>query len=83
MLHHPLTPEKLKTAAGYVFCGHIHPGVNLSGRGRQSITLPCFAFSNNQVILPSFGMFTGKVAILSQQNDKIFAVLKYKVIAID
>jgi DNA ligase-associated metallophosphoesterase len=83
MLHHPLPDEQLQNAEGYVFCGHIHPGVSLSGRGRQSVTLPCFAFGGKQAILPSFGKFTGKVAIRSQKTDRIFAVLKDKVIAID
>jgi len=83
MLHHPLIEMDLQQAEGYVFCGHIHPGVNLVGRGRQSITLPCFAFSRRQVILPSFGRFTGRVAIRSRAHDRIFAVLKEKVIAID
>jgi DNA ligase-associated metallophosphoesterase len=83
MLHHPLEEAVLQQTAAYVFCGHIHPGVNLVGRGRQSITLPCFAFSTRQVILPSFGKFTGRVAIRSSQNDRIFAILKDKVIALD
>ena len=83
MLHHPIPDDQLKNASGYVFCGHIHPGVCLSGRGRQQLTLPCFAFGSNQAVLPSFGQFTGKVAIHSQKTDRIFAVLKDKVIAID
>jgi DNA ligase-associated metallophosphoesterase len=83
MLHHPLTETALQQTDGYVFCGHIHPGVNLVGRGRQSVTLPCFAFSDRQCILPSFGKFTGRVAIRSLEKDRIFAVLKDKVMAID
>ena len=82
MLHHPQRPEKLEAAKGYVFCGHIHPGVSLSGRARQHITLPCFAFGDKQVILPSFGKFTGKVAMQHREQDRIFGVLKDKVIAI-
>jgi uncharacterized protein len=82
MLHHPLTDADLQTAVGYVFCGHIHPGVSLVGRGRQHITLPCFAFGAKQAVLPSFGKFTGKVALRSQKADRIFAVLKDKVMAI-
>ncbi|HTE00918.1 MAG TPA: ligase-associated DNA damage response endonuclease PdeM [Mucilaginibacter sp.] len=82
MLHHPLSDEVLKNAGPYVFCGHIHPGVLLSGRGRQSLTIPCFAFGDKQVVLPSFGRFTGRVAIRRQKNDRIFGVLKDKVIAI-
>jgi DNA ligase-associated metallophosphoesterase len=82
MLHHPLTDEKLQNAVGYVLCGHIHPGVSLSGRARQHVTLPCFAFGSRQAVLPSFGKFTGRVAMRSLQHDRIFAVLKNKVMAI-
>ncbi|GAB3937169.1 ligase-associated DNA damage response endonuclease PdeM [Mucilaginibacter myungsuensis] len=82
MLHHPQSDEKLLTVEGYVFCGHIHPGVLLSGRARQRVTLPCFAFGDRQVVLPSFGKFTGKVAMRHQEQDKIFGVLKDKVICL-
>ncbi len=83
MLHHPLTAMELQQLNAYVFCGHIHPGVNLAGKARQSLTLPCFAFGDKQAILPSFGKFTGRVAIRSRNTDRIFAVLKDNVIAID
>jgi len=82
MLHHPLTETDLLNAGGYAFCGHIHPGISLTGRGRQHLTLPCFAFGKNQAILPSFGKFTGKVAIRNIKTDKIFAIAKDKVLAI-
>jgi len=82
MLHHPLPPAKLQHTEGYVLCGHIHPGVNLRGRGRQSITLPCFAFSDKQAILPSFGRFTGKVAMQHQPTDRVFGVLPDKIVAL-
>lgn len=82
MLHHPLSEEALLDTEGYVFCGHIHPGISLKGRARQSITLPCFAFGSRQAILPSFGKFTGRVAIRNQQTDNIFAVLQNKVIPV-
>src|SRR5437879_1769403 len=55
MLHHPLSETELQQNDAYAFCGHIHPGVSLKGRGRQSITIPCFAFGNKQAVLPSFG----------------------------
>jgi len=82
MLHHPLTETELQQIDTYAFCGHIHPGVNLSGRARQSITLPCFAFGKRQAILPSFGRFTGRIAIRHEKQDRIFGVLEDKVIAI-
>jgi DNA ligase-associated metallophosphoesterase len=82
MLHHPLSEEDLEHAEGYSFCGHIHPGVRLVGKGRQQITLPCFAFGTGQAVLPSFGKFTGRVAIRNNKTDRIFAVAQDKVIAI-
>ena len=82
MLHHPLSENQLQQTGGYAFCGHIHPGVSLKGRGRQSITIPCFSFGYKQAVLPSFGRFTGKVAIRQQKTDRIFGVLQDKVIAI-
>ena len=82
MLHHPLSEDKLAAKEAYIFCGHIHPGVHLSGKGRQSITIPCFAFGQKQAILPSFGRFTGRVAMRHQKTDRVFGVLKDKVIAI-
>jgi DNA ligase-associated metallophosphoesterase len=83
MLHQPLSEEELEHAEGYAFCGHIHPGVRLVGKGRQQITLPCFAFGAHQAILPSFGQFTGRVAIRSNKTDRIFAIAGDKVLAID
>jgi len=83
MLHHPLTGLDLQNAGGYVFCGHIHPGISLAGRARQHITLPCFAFGDKQAILPSFGTFTGRIAIRSNKTDRIFAIANNKVLAIE
>jgi len=82
MLHHPLSDTELASVNGYVLCGHVHPGVRLTGKGRQSVTLPCFSFGPKQAILPSFGKFTGRVALSHQQNDKVFGVLSNKVIAV-
>jgi DNA ligase-associated metallophosphoesterase len=80
MLHHPLNTDDLQQAKGYVLCGHIHPGVLLTGRGRQSLTLPCFFFSDRQAILPSFGRFTGRMAMQHLKTDQVFGVLPDKVV---
>ena len=66
------------------FCisGHIHPGVLMKQKKIQSIKLPCFAYSENQLVLPAFSEFTGldyktlgsdfvKIAF---NNDLIFEV---------
>jgi DNA ligase-associated metallophosphoesterase len=53
-------------------CGHIHPAVKLSGKGKQQINLPCLWHKNSQTILPSFGTFTGNHIIQPQKEDLIF-----------
>lgn len=42
-----------------VIAGHLHPVVNLHGRGRDHLRLPCFCFEERQAVLPAFGEFTG------------------------
>lgn len=39
--------------------GHVHPAVRLSGKGRDTVRVPCFARRGHQLILPAFGAFTG------------------------
>jgi uncharacterized protein len=52
--HHPTTDD-----SGYVLAGHVHPVVQLRGRAKQKLTLPCFAFGERSGLLPAFGEFTG------------------------
>ncbi|RZJ72139.1 ligase-associated DNA damage response endonuclease PdeM [Flavobacterium sp.] len=66
----------------FTFCGHIHPGVNLRGSGRQSLNLPCFFQSKNQLILPAFGEFTGKWTLDPTENDVVYAIAANEVIKV-
>ena len=77
--HHPL--EEVP-AGVYNIAGHIHPGIVLRGKGRQSITLPCFYFGVRQAYLPAFGMFTGIGLITPQKEDKIFVVAENKIMSV-
>lgn len=68
---------------GYTFSGHIHPGISISGPGRQSVYLPCFYFGETYAVLPAFSKFTGLSKIKSDNNkDKFFAIVKNEVIKI-
>ena len=67
----------------YNIAGHIHPGVHLSGRGRQTLTLPCFYFGNHQAIMPAFGSFTGLAKIRPQRNAQLFVIADGKILKID
>jgi DNA ligase-associated metallophosphoesterase len=76
-----LTHEPMETPHGgsYNLSGHIHPGVKLSGRGRQAVTLPCFSFGMNQGIMPAFGSFTGLYRITPKKDDRIFVIADQKI----
>jgi DNA ligase-associated metallophosphoesterase len=58
----------------YHISGHIHPAVRLKGKGKQSMKLPCFWFTNQFAILPAFGHFTGTYVINPSKNDRIFVI---------
>lgn len=79
LTHHPLeeVPENL-----FNLCGHVHPSVRLSGKGRQTLRLPCFYFGKQQGILPAFGEFTGTYTIKPNKEDKVFVIAEEQVIAV-
>ena len=78
LTHEPI--EKLDETK-FNICGHIHPGVVLRGKGRQSIKLPCFWIGKNQLIMPAFGNLTGAVK-MSQKNSEIFAVFENELLKV-
>jgi DNA ligase-associated metallophosphoesterase len=75
-------PEEGRNAEDYWITGHIHPGISLKGRGRQSLKLPCFYFGKGHAILPAYGRFTGTVSIEPDGEDEIFAIADQKLIRI-
>jgi len=75
LTHHP---EIL--ANHFNICGHIHPGYKMRGNGKQMIKLSCFFLSENQLILPAFGEFTGNYFMQPEVGDRIFAITGKEVI---
>ena len=55
--------------------GHVHPVVILR-EGPVSLRLPCFVLDEKNLILPSFGSFTGGFEINLKPKTRIFAVTK-------
>ena len=53
-VHHPT----IIGANHFYISGHIHPGFVLEGK-HERLRLPCFAVSDQQIVLPAFSMFTG------------------------
>lgn len=56
------------------FAGHIHPSIQLIGKGRQSLKLSCFFRSYNQMILPAFGEFTGTYIMKPKVEDIVYLI---------
>ncbi len=77
LTHHPAERENY-----FNFCGHIHPAVKIRGSGKQSLRLPCFFKSPNQMILPAFGEFTGSFTLKPNKKDQVFAIAEGMIIKI-
>lgn len=77
LTHHPTVKQNL-----FNFCGHIHPSIRLSGKGKQYLKLPCFFRRPNQLILPAFGEFTGNFNLVPSKGDQVYAITKEAVIEI-
>lgn len=65
-------PEDELKYSEYILSGHVHPAVRLKGAGKQSLRLPCFYFTGNSGILPSFGYFTGSHTLKVKKNDLVY-----------
>lgn len=58
----------------FTFSGHIHPGILLRGKGRQSLRLPCFYQSSSGMIVPAFGKFTGMHILKAADAEQIYPI---------
>ncbi|MEO1256858.1 MAG: phosphoesterase, partial [Bacteroidota bacterium] len=60
--------------------GHIHPGVTIRGKAKQSITMPCFHFTDKAGLLPAFGQFTGIKKIRPKKSDRVYGIVNHTII---
>ncbi len=77
LTHHPEIKSQL-----YNIAGHIHPGVQLRGLGKQFLKVSCFLKREKQMIVPAFGTFTGNYIIQPEAQDQIFVITQDEVIKI-
>jgi uncharacterized protein len=63
-----------KADASFVFSGHVHPGIRISGQGRQALRLPCFYFAHGHCILPAFSRFTGIYKVEPGEGEIVYAI---------
>lgn len=62
--------------------GHLHPVVRIRDGRLTSLRLPCFWRTANQLVLPSFGTFTGGAIIQPTKDDAVFAAMRGKIVEI-
>lgn len=60
---------------GYIFSGHIHPGICIKGLGKQSLHFPCFYFGRQYAVLPAFSRFTGTSLIRPVKGESVYALV--------
>ena len=78
LTHDPIVPPEGR----FNLAGHVHPGVRLQGRGKQSLRLPCFFIRPNSLMVPAFGSFTGLHIPTPKEEDQIFAIVEGRVIRV-
>lgn len=66
----------------YTISGHLHPGVRVNGKARQSLNLPCFYFGEKYAVLPAFSAFTGLSMIKPQPGDRFYAITANRIIPV-
>lgn len=77
--HHPLEKPEGEL---FNFCGHIHPSVLLSGKARQRVKLSCFYITEQQMIFPAFGVFTGSKNLEIEKATAIYGVAEGQILKI-
>lgn len=78
-IQHAPSKEKVEIPT---ISGHIHPGVDLWGKGKQRMCLPCFYFGARQCLLPALGQFTGLATVRAvSASDRIFIATPESVLA--
>ena len=68
--------SRLRSPTDEVFSlsGHIHPVIALRGLRKRSTRVPVFWSRRNDLVLPSFGSFTGGYLIRPASGEQVFAV---------
>lgn len=62
--------------------GHLHPGIRLVGKGRQSTMVPCYFHSAQRMCLPAFGALTGLMRMKPKASDQVFGVFGDEVVRV-
>jgi DNA ligase-associated metallophosphoesterase len=73
--------EPESTDGHFTLAGHLHPAHRLSSSS-GGLTAPCFHLTENLLVLPAFGTFTGTSRIQPKPGDQIYLVGPTEVIRV-
>ena len=76
--HHPSEIAE----ENFAFCGHIHPVFALHAKAKQTLRFPCFVQDDHQMILPSFGVFTGGYVVEAMVSRRIYIIADQKIFSV-
>lgn len=68
--------------SGFIFSGHLHPGVSLQGIAKQSLSFPCYYFSEQLAILPAFSKFSGLAMVKTKKSDTVYAIVNHSLVRV-
>jgi uncharacterized protein len=68
LCHHPQA-----VAGRYVVAGHLHPSITISSRFER-LRCPCFHATDDALVVPAFGEFTGTHPVRRVLGDRVFVV---------
>lgn len=77
--HDPVTEQSEKH---FTFCGHVHPGFRMQGKGPDTLMLACFFAAPTYMLLPAFGRFTGLVHVSPKEGDRVYGIAENEVIRV-
>jgi metallophosphoesterase superfamily enzyme len=67
----------------FYFSGHLHPSISISGMGKQSLSFPCYYFTEQSAILPAFSKFSGTAKVKKKKTNRIIAIVENSLIEIE
>ena len=75
-------PQAPSPQTKLLLCGHIHPAYRFSSQADSVGKLPCFWLSNQQLVLPAIGEFTGTQVIRPSKSDRAWVIVDNQILAI-
>jgi DNA ligase-associated metallophosphoesterase len=73
-------PDMVTHGGQLQMSGHLHPSIRVSFSAREKEVVRCFWFSENRLVLPAFGGWTGTKPIAPSRADRVFLCVENDVI---